>query len=132
MNVLENLLTAPPKPDTKWYMAGTESTGEYIVIGENALGRIGFRVFSDRVRIRIEAPGGVEGEDQQECLSRLAELFDERWKQPSESCPRISLVVNRALAREIIERAMAVLVDNGGRLKRPLRGYLWTWVLDKA
>ena len=62
---------------TQWSMAGTERTGEYVVIAMSNIGRVGFRVVGNYVRVRIE-PYSVSGEE------RLGKMFTEAsgWKQP--------------------------------------------------
>ena len=45
-----------PTPDSKWYMAGSQRMGEYIVVAQGPKGRIGYRVIQggDMVRVRLE------------------------------------------------------------------------------
>lgn len=63
---------------TKWYMAGTESTGRYVVLASSKVGRVGFRVVGNYIRVRIE-PNDSLSEQQ------LAEKYtpEAGWKQPS-------------------------------------------------
>jgi hypothetical protein len=60
-----------------WYMAGTEGTGEYLVVFRTSLGRVGYRLLergaSYRIRVEPEASG----------RSQLArQLTKPQWKQP--------------------------------------------------
>ncbi len=40
--------------DNPWYMAGTEKTGQYVVVARTHLGRVGYRKLDNSARVRIE------------------------------------------------------------------------------
>jgi hypothetical protein len=68
-------------PESKWYMPGTERTGEYITVGISDLGRVGFRLTGNYVRVRVE-PRPVN--ESVVPVEELAPSFtrDDGWKQP--------------------------------------------------
>lgn len=67
-----------------FFMAGTEGTGEYVVVAASQRGRVGYRLLGDgSVRVRVEPAA--------ECVDEMAEVF-EGWKQPSEEQCRFSMV----------------------------------------
>lgn len=63
--------------DNKFYMAGTEGTGEYLVLAVTPRGRLGYRTLSSgRSRVRIEPAKEAH-------LKRFSELeVLEAWKKP--------------------------------------------------
>ncbi len=66
------------KKEGKWYMAGTEGTGEYLVLAETEYGRVGIRPLSGGwYRIRVEP--SEKGLSSIKCLSR-----ESGWKQPGQ------------------------------------------------
>lgn len=70
----------------KFYMAGTEGTGLYVVVAATALGRVGFRPLDNgqtRVRVEPSDDGSAEA---------MAEQFGHGWKQPDDHQLRFSLV----------------------------------------
>jgi hypothetical protein len=71
--------------NNKWYMAGTEGTGKYVVIASSALGRVGFRDLGGSVRVRVEPTNAEKAKD-------MAGTFA-GWKQPDKQL-RFSLVVS--------------------------------------
>lgn len=81
----------------KWYMAGTEGTGEYVVIAQTPRGRVGFREFyPGNFRIRIE-PAKVKDPKMAKMLLR-----EDGWKQPDHQ-PRYSIVVRN---EELLHRGV--------------------------
>lgn len=96
------------------YMAGTERTGKYTVVGYNGNGRVGFRELpADSTRIRIEPT--AEG------LAALQQHFTREagWKQPGESGEnRFSKVVHNAERDEVVARAVKALVVSSRRRSR--------------
>jgi hypothetical protein len=113
--------TTDTPANQKWYMAGTEGTGEYLVIGQNKLGRLGIRPLgNDQVRIRIE-PASTEAAE------TLAKCFpaENGWKQPGDGGQsRFSYVAAGDKAVRSIELALKLLATTG-RLKRNFRALLW-------
>ncbi len=79
----------PKKPKSAWgkkpfYMAGTEKTGEYVVVVVTPLGRIGYRVLGDDTfRVRLEPSDVTE-----KLIAKLAS-----WKQPDKEQKRFSTVI---------------------------------------
>ena len=66
-------MTSSPPTDRPWYMAGTESTGKYLVLCKSDRGRIGVRdLGNNRFRVRVEPAPGMSLP-----LSR-----NDGWKQP--------------------------------------------------
>jgi hypothetical protein len=62
---------------SEWYMPGTEGTGEYIVVANSDLGRVGFRCTGGIVRVRVEPVNSTAAE-------KLSATFPVNggWKQP--------------------------------------------------
>lgn len=56
-------------------MAGTEGTGEYVVIAVTGKGRVGYRVLEGAVRVRVEPKN-------QKWAVQMAPLFGYDWKVP--------------------------------------------------
>lgn len=75
---------------SSWHMAGTEGTGEYVVVLHTRLGRVGYRLLRDYARIRVEpSPKGSS------ILSTVL-TWSRGWKQPGDSAQnRFSIVVQR-------------------------------------
>jgi hypothetical protein len=75
-NVVSSRMIEQDK-DSEWYMAGTEKTGEYIVVFKSDLGRVGFRLTGGFARVRVE-PGTPDHHE------KLQEFFPENngWRQP--------------------------------------------------
>lgn len=71
---------------SKFYMAGTEGTGEYIVVACTALGRVGYRELGGETRVRVEP-------SDQQAAEAMAGLFAEGWKHPDSEQFRFSRVV---------------------------------------
>jgi hypothetical protein len=106
LNLLLDLIARLRTPKNAWtYMAGTEGTGEYQVIARGPLGRIGYRVLSDRLRIRVE-PADSSAAD------TLAPHFL-GWKQPGDGGQfRFSCEVRKLNTdTSIVEDAIAALGD---------------------
>lgn len=112
--------------ESKWYMAGTEGTGEYVVIASSPNGRVGYRLLknSGSVRIRIE-PDGAFARVWESNPGSLAVLSkDAGWKQPSEWNNRFSLVTyDTVKAIEAIELALRLLESPD--CKRQFKARLW-------
>jgi hypothetical protein len=110
-----------PADDQKWYMAGTEGTGEYQVIARNALGRLGFRSLGSLIRVRVEPSSD-------ETASQLAESFSRErgWKQPGDNGEnRFSCVVTIGdTAVKTVEGALKSL-SAGDRLDRNTKVRYW-------
>jgi hypothetical protein len=62
----------------KFYMAGTEGTGDYTVIAVTDLGRIGYRVLGSAWRIRVEPA------TEKASAALKAVCAKPEWKQPGE------------------------------------------------
>jgi len=88
-----------------WYMAGTEGTGEYVVVVRTRLGRVGYRLLgggSYRIRVEPEAPISAS-------LARLL-TPSSGWKQPgSQGQDRYSLVVGEKLFPNALGLAIRAL-----------------------
>lgn len=98
----------------KWYMAGTQGTGEYTVVAQTYRGRVGFRQCEKigeavYARVRVEPRKGKV----LPALSREA-----GWKQPGdEGQPRYSkMVAAGAPLKAAIKEALVAL--GVGKLKR--------------
>lgn len=92
----------------KFYMAGTEGTGKYVVTLVTDRGRVGFREFSPgRFRVRVE-PETVDS------AASMSADFDqtEGWKQPgSGGQNRFSLVVSgQTELEQTVEHAVKALM----------------------
>ena len=95
------------KKKEKFHMAGTEGTGQYLVLAVSPAGRVGYRVLNGKVRIRLE-PASETAEDE------MRELFS-GWKQPNEEQFRFSTVVeNGPVVVEAVEKALAAIGVNAG------------------
>lgn len=104
------------KVSKKWHMAGTEGTGEYVVIAATRRGRIGVRVLQGfgqgHVRIRLEPSKRAP-------LAQMAKAFPVGWKQPgNDGQNRFSRVVGRRQLG-LVEDAFVALGTTG--LTRPLK-----------
>lgn len=102
------------KTTDRWYMAGTDYTGEYRVIAMNDAGKIGVRPLGNHVRIRIEPCSP-------EAAQALAGTFslEQGWKQPDMLNPRFSLFTTRGEdAVKTVEDALRALAKTGGKLER--------------
>jgi hypothetical protein len=111
-------------PQSEWYVAGTEETGEFVCPLKSDLGLVSFRCTVDHrgsiVRVRVEPANDAAAE-------RLAEAFPtaDGWKQPSTWQYRFSKVftdTDEAIAT--VERAIEAL---GVRGKRRQTGYVRFW-----
>lgn len=80
MNLRKNLLARMIEnaKGTQWWMGGTEGSGKYVVVASSNIGRVGFRVVGDFVRVRIE-PFDNSGE---EIIGKRFSA-ESGWKQPS-------------------------------------------------
>jgi len=108
-------------PTDKWYMAGTEGTGEYHVIAKNNVARLGIRPVGSSVRIRIEPAGDKE-------ITALADSFtvEAGWKQPDMSQQRFSrFLPKNAEATQVVVDALKVLEAAGDKLERNSAARLW-------
>lgn len=92
-----------------WVMAGTERTGQYVVLAHSQLGRIGFRLLGgSHIRVRIEP----ENETARALLARFFPVGE--WKQPDTSQFRFSQVFGDGEAAiTAIEGALKVLQRRG-------------------
>lgn len=70
-----------------FFMAGSEGSGQYVVVAVSPVGRIGYRVLGEQVRVRME-PASPE-------LAREVEDFFVGWTQPGEGKPRFSIVASK-------------------------------------
>lgn len=113
---------------TKWFMAGTENTGQYVVVARSKLGRVGFRVTGSYVRVRIEPT-------EQNAPGPLATEFNalNGWKLPRIGGQwRFSKVFNdpeEAIAA--IELAIKAL-ERGGKVERQPGTRSWRLALRRA
>jgi hypothetical protein len=92
------------KPDP-FYMGGTEGTGEYRVVLTSNLGRVGYRVLGQAVRVRVEPRTKT-------AAKQLAKYFDASvWKQPgSDGQDRFSTMpIGYAETVSVIEYAVKAL-----------------------
>jgi len=96
----------PMRPSTQkandpWFMAGTEKTGEYLVVLCGKYGRLGVRELPEGWRVRIEPSN-------QKSAEKLHAFFSEEegWKQPGDTGQfRFSAVFSKAhWSKEEIER----------------------------
>ena len=99
--------------DSPWYMAGTEGTGQYLVLCRTKLGRIGVRRLGDssvgkaRYRVRVEPTEG----------STLNLPPDSGWKQPGDGLEnRYSIVRNLDEVDGFVNAALAELETYGGSI----------------
>jgi len=100
----------------KWKMAGTERTGEYVVLARTRRGRIGVRVLKSfgkgHARIRVEPLARAP-------LGKMARSFTSDWKQPGDGGQnRFSRVVRRNRL-DLTEDAFVALGTTG--CTRPLK-----------
>ena len=73
------------KKNGKWFMAGTEKTGEYLVVVIGSLGKVGYRDLGNgSFRVRVEPVDAA-------AQTVLAPSF-QSWKQPGFGQLRFSLV----------------------------------------
>ena len=116
---------APPWADNPWYMAGTDGTGEYRVIGYNNAGRIGIRPLPDGyVRVRVEPTTDDAAEGlRQDLRTGIG------WKQPCYGDPRRYRFSTMAYASEsgvaVVLSAIKTLVREGGPLTRNTKVRRW-------
>jgi TIR domain len=92
----------------KWYMAGSDGTGEYVVVLSTRLGRVGYRQLEGSYRIRVE-PGYTD-------QSPLARLLTRSlgWMQPGdEGQNRYSIVVPTERLPGELEFAIRALEPRG-------------------
>lgn len=70
--------------DNVWFMAGTEETGEYIVLASSSFGRVGYRLINgwgrSAVRIRVEPASPAHADKIAKVLTA-----DAGWKQPGDN-----------------------------------------------
>jgi hypothetical protein len=97
----------------QWYMAGTEGTGEYLVVLRTRLGRVGYRDLNGSYRIRVEPK--PEGRDP------LATVLTQSsgWKQPGDQGQdRFSIVVQRGQLFDVLGSAIEALepVERGAEV----------------
>ncbi len=91
------------------YMAGTQGTGEYKVIGRTGRGKVGIRNLGDgSYRIRIEPFGTRFVPKMAEYLSHV-----DGWKQPGDGGEeRFSRVVGDGNLKEQVKTALAAIGHN--------------------
>lgn len=94
----------------RWnYMAGTEKTGEYIVLGRTGRGKVGVRdLGNETYRIRVE-PFGMR------FVPKMAEYMSrsDGWKQPGDDGQiRFSLLVRGQSLKESMSTALASIGHN--------------------
>src|SRR4051812_25211594 len=87
-----------------WHMAGTEGTGEYVVVARTPLGCVGYREFGHVYRVRVEPqPSGWAA------LAR-ALTKDSGWKQPGDGGQaRFSIEVGGDRLRAILGAAVRAI-----------------------
>ena len=64
------------KTSSKFFMAGTEGTGEYLVLLVTELGRVGIRKLGDSIRIRVEPANDAAADAIRSAFPAAT------WKQP--------------------------------------------------
>lgn len=96
--------------DTKWFMAGTEGTGEYVVAVAGNGGRIGYRHIDGGWRVRVEPANDIA----RKMLRTL--LVPADWKQPGDQGQdRFSCVVRHEFdMRARVATAIAALQVHEG------------------
>lgn len=99
-------------------MAGTQKTGQYLVIGRSSSGRIGIRPLGDgQVRVRIEPAG-----QSTPSLAKRFPRYDD-WKQPGDGGQdRFSRVVTGEAGIMMVEQAIKAL---GPVFERNAAARLW-------
>jgi len=108
-------------------MAGTEGTGEYVVLLQTNLGRIGYREVGGSCRLRLEPR--AEGD------ASIAKILTAAagWKQPGNGQDRYSKVVPPGELRSVLEFAIRTLGQGGARLEVNPRAPSWTReVIDRV
>lgn len=100
----------------QWYMAGTEGTGEYLVVADSAVAKVGFRCLVDGAfRVRVEPKTGAASD----VLAKLL-TEDKGWKQPDGWHLRFSQVyTDPAAAIAAIEKVVAALKRRGDVQRQP-------------
>lgn len=61
----------------KFYMAGTEQTGQYVVLAVGPMGRVGFRDLGGNYRVRVEP-------STRKVVSFMKKHFGADWRQPGD------------------------------------------------
>lgn len=98
-----------------FYMAGTDNSGEYVVVAASPLGRVGYRDLGNEVRVRLEPAS-------QPAAEAIAPLLT-GWKQPDEQF-RFSVVTPKGAAAEIVVRRALAAIQAGGVTFNPaVAGY---------
>lgn len=94
--------------ENSFHMAGTEGTGEYVVLASSSFGRVGYRDLGDAVRVRLEPSTKCAAK-----VSGWSLTPESGWKQPGENGQeRFSLLVPKG------EAAVAALSDAFAIIKR--------------
>lgn len=107
-------------------MAGTEGTGEYVVVLRTYLGRVGYRLLKDYSRIRVEP--NIIG------LPILSSLLTRSrgWKQPSGQ-DRFSIVVQREQLAYALGFAIRALDPSEAKAELNPTAPGWTkWIVEQA
>lgn len=116
-----------------FYMAGTEGTGEYLVLASTARGRIGVRVLDGNTkamasaklaRVRVEPAKVKNGaaEEMAKCLPSSS------WKHPANFQQRYSTVVDggaKKLRRRLVRGLKALGVADGLKTKTNPKAPKW-------
>ncbi len=123
---------AATKPDSPFYMAGTEKTGEYVVLAVTKRGRLGIRNLGDHgFRIRVEPNGRGNLARLRRRLTAEKLVRDDGWKQPGDnSQSRFSRVVFYAdRASKFVAEALEAIGYQAFKYTRklPKKGTLPAW-----
>lgn len=101
----------PSQQADKFYMAGTEGTGQYVVLAAGPKGRIGVRDLGHSVRIRVEPINTDSGQ----AASQLGGKIPSNWKRPSSDQFRFSCVASKGPgAVSAVKLGLQVLHDVSG------------------
>jgi hypothetical protein len=90
----------------KFYMPGTERTGQYIVLLVTSLGRVGYRDLGSSVRVRIEPASRAAGDT-------LRPHFPGYKEGIGGQEYRFSTVVDKSTLPGVLENAVRALVPGG-------------------
>lgn len=91
--------------ENRFYMAGTQGTGQYIVVALSARGRVGYRPLSNSARVRVEPAS-------QEAAELLAQSLS-NWKQPDGQFRFSTVTGSEAALHAALEKALIALGSEG-------------------
>lgn len=96
---------------SKWYMAGTEGTGKYVVVAQNNVGRVGFRDLNGAFRIRFEPSEKTLGS--YSAVKEIHENLGGEWTYPNGQ-KRFSIVVKGEEALSAALSHVEEQMEDGG------------------